>query len=117
MTVASTDNGERHLIAELRELILGGERAAMIHAVVRLGIPDLLADGPLDTARLAERRGAFRTFWAGCCGHWRQAACLCRPATGNGRCTPLGGWLRPDRLGGLHAFAIYANEPWMRAAW
>ena len=117
MTVAGSDNGERHLIAELRELVLGGERAAMIHAMVRLGVPDLLADGPLDTARLAERSGSTPDVLGRVLRALAASGLFTQTGDGKWALTTLGGWLRPDRLGGLHAFAIYANEPWMRAAW
>jgi len=64
MQVMDHDDGSGRLIAELRDLILGGERAAMIHTICRCGIPDLLIDGALSTeppaadeAPLARRLG------------------------------------------------------------
>jgi hypothetical protein len=117
MTSAGTDNGGRDLIAELRDLILGGERAAMIHAVVRLGVPDLLADGPLDTAQLARRSGSVPDVLGRVLRTLAASGLFSETGDGKWALTPLGGWLRPDRLGGLHPFAIYTSEPWMRAAW
>jgi O-methyltransferase domain len=117
MTVADTSNGERHLIAELRDLIVGGERAAMIHAVVRLGVPDLLADGALDTAQLAERSASVPDVLGRLLRALAASGLFSQTDDGKWALTPLGEWLRPDRPGGLHAFAIYANQPWMRAAW
>jgi hypothetical protein len=117
MQVVETDSGADHLIAELRDLILGGQRAAMIHALARCGIPDLLADGPLDTETLAERSGTVPSLLRRVLRALEPGGVVTESGDGRWALTPLGAWLRPDRPGSLHPHAIYTSEPWMRDAW
>lgn len=117
MEVKDTDNGAHRSIATLRDLILGGERAAMVHAVARCGIPDLLADGPLDIALLAERSGTVPDILRRTLRALAPSGLFTETGEGKWDLAPLGGWLLPNRPGSLHPLAIYASEPWMRAAW
>jgi hypothetical protein len=104
-------------IAELRDMILGGERASMIHVIARCGIPDLLADGALATEELAERSGTVPDMLRRVLRALVPSGLFTETPDGKWRLTPLGEWLRPGRLGSLHPVAIYASEPWMRGAW
>ncbi len=117
MQITDADNGRDHRIAELRDLVLGGQRAAMIHAMARCGIPDLLADGPLGTEDLAARSGTVPDVLRRVLRALVPSGIFTQTQDGRWALTPLGEWLRPDRLGSLHPLAIYASEPWMRSAW
>src|SRR5438309_1887134 len=117
MQIADLQNSEENRIAELRDLLLGGQRAAMIHAMARCGIPDLLADGPLGTEQLAARSGTVPDVLRRVLRALVPSGVFTETEDGRWALTPVGQWLRPDRLGSLHALAIYASEPWMRSAW
>lgn len=117
MESADTGIDKDRLIAELRDLILGGERAAMIHAIVRCGIPDQLADGALGTEELAERSGTMPDLLQRVLRALAPSGLFSETVDSKWALTPLGEWLRPDRQCSLHPLAVYASEPWMRAAW
>ena len=117
MERTDSDSDGPDLIAALRDLLLGGERAAMVHTLVRCGIPDLLADGPLTTEQLAERSGTMPDMLGRLLRALAPSGLLDETGDGQWCLAPLGEWLRPDRPGSLHPLAVYASEPWMRAAW
>ena len=117
MQITHVDNSEEHRIDELRDLLLGGQRAAMIHAMARCGIPDLLADGPLGTDQLAARAGTVPDVLRRVLRALVPSGIFTQTQDGRWALTPLGEWLRPSRVGSLHPLAIYASEPWMRSAW
>jgi hypothetical protein len=89
----------------------------MIHSIARCGIPDLLADRALGTEELAERSGTVPDVLRRVLRALVPSGLLAETEDGKWTLTPLGEWLRPDRLGSLHPVAIYASEAWMRSAW
>ena len=117
MQVMDHDDGSGRLIAELRDLILGGERAAMIHTICRCGIPDLLIDGALSTEDLAERSATAPDLLRRVLRALEANGIFVRDVDGKWALSALGEWLRPERQGSLHPLAIYASEPWMGRAW
>ena len=117
MQDAGPDTADLRRIAELRDLILGGERAAMIHAIVRCGIPDHLADGALSIDDLAERSGTLPGLLGRLLRALAPSGLVTETSDGKWELTELGAWLRPNHPGSMHPLAIYAGEPWMRAAW
>jgi hypothetical protein len=117
MQVADHGASGNRQIAELRDLILGGERAAMIHTVCRCGIPDFLADGPLTTEELAARSDTVPDVLRRVLRALVPSGVFAETADGRWILAPLGEWLRPDRQGSLHPLAIYTSEPWMHRAW
>jgi O-methyltransferase domain len=117
MQAKDSDIGSNFLIAELRDLILGGERAAMIHAIARCGIPDLLTDGPLASEVLAERSGTVADVLGRVLRALVPSGLFAETSDGKWALAPLGEWLRPNCSGSLHPVAIYASEPWIRSAW
>jgi O-methyltransferase domain len=117
MQAVDPDAGGNRLIAELRDLILGGERAAMIHTICRCGIPDLLADGARTTKELAEHSDTAPDVLRRLLRALVPSGLFIEAADDKWGLTPMGEWLRPDRQGSLHPLAIYTSEPWMRRAW
>jgi hypothetical protein len=103
--------------AQVRDLILGGQRAAMIHAVARCGVPDLLADGPVDLAALAKRSGTVAPLLGRILRALAASGLFEQTADGAWALTSLGEMLRRDHSDSLYPVVIYAGQPWMRDAW
>ena len=112
---AHADSGRN--AAEVRDLILGGQRAAMVHAVTRCGIPDLLAGGPVDLETLAQNSGTDASLLGRILRALAASDLFAQTAEGLWALTPLGELLRRDRPDSLYPLAVYASEPWMRGAW
>ncbi|MFB7479895.1 methyltransferase [Streptomyces anulatus] len=81
---SGTPQGEDESTARLWQLAFGSMPAQIIHAAVRLGLPDQLAEGPRTCAELARACGADET----------ALRRLLRGMAGTGIVTPDGG---PDR--------------------
>lgn len=110
-------SSDTRLVMDLRDLILGGQRAAMIHAIARCGIPDLLGEEPLETEELARRSGTVPEVLARVLRALVPNGLVTETSGGKWALTSLGTWLRPSHPGSLHALALYTSEPWMREAW
>lgn len=97
--------------------LLNYNTTQMVYAVTRLGVPDLLTDGPLRADELAEAVGA----------HTRSLYRLMRALTHVGvfaedaeqrfSLTPMAELLRTDAPGSLRAFALSYGEPWWWTPW
>ncbi len=113
----TTDADTAREAAALRDLILGGERAAMIHAVTRCGIPNLLADGPVDLQSLANRSGTVASLLGRVLRALAASNLFEQTTDGRWALTSLGAMLSRDHPVSLYSAALYAGEPWMRGAW
>jgi O-methyltransferase domain/Dimerisation domain len=103
--------------AEVRRLVTGFRVSQAIHVAVVLGISDLLADGPLAVAELAERTGS----------HERSLYRLLRALATAGvyeeldgqrfRSTPVGEELRTDAAESAAGQAAFIGRPAYWQAW
>ncbi|MGI5158322.1 methyltransferase family protein [Microbispora sp. CA-102843] len=71
--------------ANLSRMAFGYQSSQILYAAVRLGLPDLLAEGAVPVTRLAESTGSDPYAWAGCCAHWRCWAWRKRGSPGASR--------------------------------
>jgi hypothetical protein len=103
--------------ATLIRLLAGQQLTQAIHVAAVLRVPDLLAEGPRGAAELAESAGAdadalYRLL--------RALAAVGLFEERSGRefaLTELGGLLRSDVPGSLHAWALLQGRPYFREAW
>jgi hypothetical protein len=95
---------------QLRKMVTGGWAAITIHVVARLGVADLLVDGPRSAAELAEQTGTHEhTLYR----FLRAAAALgvfAEREDGRFDLTPLGEYLRSDVPGTLRYIAYFFGE-------
>jgi len=97
---------------ELRQLVNGFRVSQAIHVAAVLGLSDLLADGPLTVAELAERSGChagslFRLLRAlATAGLYEQLD------DGRFGCTPLGDALRADAPRSPAGHAAHIGRPY-----
>jgi hypothetical protein len=105
------------LAASLKELegLQGLWSARAIQVAVRLGIPDLVANGPKGFAELAEATHADKNAL------YRLLRCLIRlgiiaePSPGSYSCTPQSEQLETGHS--LHGLAVLYGETWQLRAW
>ncbi|ATL25030.1 methyltransferase [Streptomyces formicae] len=116
---AQEETAEQESTARLWELAFGSMPAQIIHAAVRLGLPDALADGPRTSAELARASGAdetaLRRLLRGMAGTGIVAP---DPDGGPDRyaLTPMGRPLRSDVPDSLRAMVLlFAGEAMWRS--
>lgn len=102
--------------AVLLRVLLGYGLARAVHAIVDLGVPDALRDGPRDADNLAASVGAdgpalYRVLRA-----LASAGLLTETAAGHFALTPVGDLLRSDVPRSLHAFSAYTAADFVRHA-
>jgi SAM-dependent methyltransferase len=96
--------------AAMLDMIMAYRLTQAVHTAVALGLPDLLASGPMALDELAERSGAhpaplFRFLRA------LASTGVVRCESGRFALTPLGAWLRTDRPGSVAPIArFYGHE-------
>lgn len=104
-------------IATMKDMLGGFTRTAMLYAVTRFGIPDLLKDGPRTARSLAEAAGVDADNLA----RLLKALCLhgvfCRTQDGRFALTELGHTLRSDVPGSLAASVLGNGVDWWSRAW
>jgi O-methyltransferase domain/Dimerisation domain len=111
------DLSHSELIRALRTMISGYRTTQMISVIAKLGIADLLKDGPKDVEELAQ---ATNTHSSSLYRLLRAVASLGIFAEDDQRrfrLTPLAEPLQRDVPGSLHAGAIFAGEFWRWQAW
>lgn len=94
--------------------LLGGYRITqMLHVAARLGLPDLLADGPLSVDRLAALAGVQpRPLYRLLRALASEGVFAERADDGRFELTPLAATLRRDAPGRQRVFALTYGEPW-----
>lgn len=102
--------------AVMLDLLIGYWVSKMVHVVARLGIADLLADGPRTAAELAQAAGAdarslYRVLRA------LAGAGLFVERDGRFELTPLGATLRSGVPGSMRAFALMMPDSFNWRAW
>jgi hypothetical protein len=102
--------------AALREIVEGLRLARAAYVVTRLGVPDLLADGPLDAATIAERTDAHPG------AVYRVMRALANRGVFEERdngfaLTASGQLLRRDVPGSLREWTLWHGSEWVLEAW
>jgi hypothetical protein len=100
----------------LRQL-LNYNTTQMLHVAAKLGIADLLADGPCDAELLAARAGVHPRCLYRLLRALAALGVFEEDAQRRFRLTPVGELLRADARGSLRAFALSYGEPWWWNAW
>lgn len=101
----------------LRRMTTAYWTSQVIHDTAKLGLPDLLADGPKTAEALA---ASTRTHAASLYRLLRAVASLGIFEEDDDRrfsLTPLGTLLRSDADDSMRAWSIQVSEPWYRASW
>ena len=103
--------------AALGQMLAGYQVTQLIYVAAKLGLADVLADGPKTSAELGAKVGANpnvlrRILRAlACVGVFEQVG------EGHFGLTSVGGYLRRDVPGSLHAIAVFNGEDWVQRAW
>jgi len=100
----------------LRDMIEATRITRAIYVVTRLGVPDLLASGPLGTTTLAESTGAherslFRVMRA------LSNRGIFKQQNGGFALTPRGSLLQKDTPGSLRDWTLWHGSEWSLRAW
>jgi hypothetical protein len=94
------------------QMLLGFESTQMVHVVARLGIPALVAEGPLPLAELAARAEADPDALRRLLRALVVEGIFEEPAEDHFGLSGAGQALRPDAPASVHALAIMSGEPW-----
>ncbi|CAA9577692.1 MAG: hypothetical protein AVDCRST_MAG59-4326, partial [uncultured Thermomicrobiales bacterium] len=100
----------------LRDLLYGFTRTQTLHTAVRLGLPDLLAGGPLPAADLAARAGADPDALVRLLRGLAAMGVVAEEDDGRHALTPFGEGLLPTAEGSLHGLASLVGAEY-HAAW
>ncbi|HKP56988.1 MAG TPA: methyltransferase [Polyangiales bacterium] len=97
----------------LMQMIMGFRVTQLLHVAAKLGVADLLADGPKSSRELAKQcecdaDGLYRTLRA-----LSNLGVLIELGQQRFRLTALGEHLRAGKDGSLHAAALLYGEPWL----
>jgi len=114
------DGGPRDadLAAARRVLVTalnGHQNAALLYVAARLGLADLLADGPKDSAELARSLGAHGPSLHRILRGLVALGVLSQDRDGRFSSTPLATWLEADRPGSLRGLAVLTGEEYAGA--
>jgi SAM-dependent methyltransferase len=101
----------RTLVAVLN----GYQNAALLYVAARLGLADLLADGPKDSAELARSLGAHGPSLHRILRGLVALGVCSQDRDGRFGITPLGTWLEADRPGSLRGLAVLTGEEYAGA--
>jgi hypothetical protein len=110
-------NGVSSPSATLRQMLAGFQVTQLMYVAAKLGLADMLADGPKSSAELASIVGADpptlqRLLRAlACIGVFKQIE------GGRFGLTTLAGYLRTDMPGSLRNVAIFSGDDWLQRAW
>jgi hypothetical protein len=101
----------------LWELINGHVIAQAVHVAARLGIADLLRDGPLTVEALADVTAAHAPTLRRLLRALASAAVFAEESDGRFRLTPQAEYLRSDVSGSMRNWAVAFNGPAWWASW
>lgn len=97
----------------MMRLILGFWLSRAVYVAAKLGIADLLADGPKDSETLAEVTGAKADRLYRVLSILAREGVFAEVETGRFALTPVGECLCKGAPNSLCAFAIFHGEPWL----
>lgn len=100
----------------LGEIILGYGAAQVLNVAAKLGLADLLAAGPRDTASLAEESGTHAPSLARLLRALAALGVVMQHADGFAL-TDLGHTLRADMPGSIRDWALFLAGEWMWSSW
>ncbi|HZG86126.1 methyltransferase [Paenibacillus sp.] len=106
-----------HEIGQLYQMIMGGMVQQGLYVVAKLGIPDLLRDGPRTAEELAEATAAHAPSLYRVLRAAASAGIVRRNEADAFELGPLGTYLRSDHPASLRDTAVMFGEPWHRDAW
>jgi len=101
----------------LGELISGCLRTQAVRVTAKLGIPDLLRDGPKTSDEIAAATGTHEPSLRRLLRTLTSIGILAEDSTGHFAATPMGELLRADHPQSARAFAILMGEPIIWRAW
>lgn len=101
----------------LAALISGYQTSAALGALARLGVADVLAEGPRSAGELAQRLGADERALARVLNATVDADIVVRGDDGRYQLGELGELLRSAVPGSMRRFASVSTEPWRWAAY
>jgi hypothetical protein len=110
-------NGVSSPSATLGEMLAGYQVTQLIYVAAKLGLADILADSPRNSAELASIVGADSRILQrllralACIGVFKHIE------GGRFGLTDVGGYLRTDTPRSLRAVAIFSGEDWVQRAW
>ena len=114
--MASTaDPGDSDPGGELQALLDGYRSTALLYVAARLRLADLLADGPRDSAELAQQVGAHAPSLRRILRGLVALGVCSEEHDGRFGITPLGALLRADAPGSLRNAAILSGEEYLGA--
>jgi O-methyltransferase domain/Dimerisation domain len=103
--------------AVLADLIGGCLRSQAVRVTAKLGLPDLLRDGPKRPGHLAAATGAHEPSLVRLLRALTTIGILTEDGEGQFATTPMGELLRSDHPRSARAFAILMGEPMVWQAW
>ena len=101
----------------LLRLVSGAWTAQAVHVAARLGIADLLADGPKAPDMLAAATGAHGPTLGRLLRALASLGVFAEQPDGRFGLTPLAGGLRRDAEGSLRDYAVMMGDEWHWRAW
>jgi hypothetical protein len=104
-------------VSTLGRLLMGAQVSQAIHVAAKLGIADLLSDGPRTSEELAAETGAHAESLYRLLRALASVDVFREDEEQRFALTPVGELLRPDVPGSLHGWAAFVGRPYIRAAW
>lgn len=101
----------------MRELIASALISQMISVIARLGVPDVLAEGPLPVAEIARRVGAHDSALYRVLRALGDVGVVAERDDRHFALTPVGEMLRSDVPGSLRGWATMLGMPFYRYPW
>src|SRR5918995_5798048 len=117
MNPDNTNTGAASTSMALLQLASGSWIGQAVHVAAKLGIADLLEDGPKSPATLAEATGTHAGALYRLLRALASLGVFAENADGHFALTPLAEGLRTNAPGSLRAFIIMQGEDWLRRAW
>ena len=105
------------LHASMWEMIYGGMFPPMLYVAAKLGIADLLADGPQPIDALAAATGTQASALARVLRGLASRGVFTQDAEHRVALTPRAALLRSNVPGSLRAMVVYWGSPWLWQAW
>jgi hypothetical protein len=115
--VTATALAELPPAAAMRQLILGARVAHAVSVIARLGVADVLADGPLPVAEVAQRVGAHSSTLYRVLRPLSDVGVVAELENRHFALTPLGEVLRSDVPGSLWGMAAMIGMPFHYSSW
>lgn len=99
----------------LRELLTGHQNTALLYVAAKLGLADLLADGPRTSVDLARSLGAHAPSLHRVLRGLAVLGVCAEEDDGRFRLTALGSGLQSGRAGSLRDYAVLSGEEYVKA--